>query len=68
MVKGLLTSDSKLICLIQQLMQTALKAQDEMKKESTLRRKPITPESGENCSAADLEREMEEMRNRLLGK
>ena len=39
-----------------------------MKKKSTLRRKPITPESGDNKSAADLEREMEEMRNRLLGK
>lgn len=39
-----------------------------MKKKSTLRRKPITPESGDNRSAADLEREMEEMRNRLLGK
>ncbi|MBO6918290.1 MAG: ATP-binding protein [Rhizobiaceae bacterium] len=39
-----------------------------MKKKSALRRKPITPESGDNKSAADLEREMEEMRNRLLGK
>lgn len=39
-----------------------------MKKKSTLRRKPIEPEPGDTRSAADLEREMEEMRNRLLGK
>lgn len=39
-----------------------------MKKESTVRRKPITPDTGDSRSAEDLEREMEEMRNKLLGK
>ncbi|MEP4340577.1 MAG: ATPase, partial [Lentilitoribacter sp.] len=38
-----------------------------MKKESTLRRKPITQDSGASRSAEDLEREMEELRNKLLG-